>query len=233
MRVLVTRPEQDAQETATRLIARGHTALTVPLLAVRFADGEPISLDDVQAILATSVNGVRALGRRTARRDIALFAVGRQTAAAASALGFKSVRNADGDATALAAAVVRSLDPKAGRVVHVAGADAAGTLVETLVGSGYDARGIVLYFIDAVGSLPEDLAEALKSAALDAVLNFSARSAGILRTCIVNAGLESSCARLVSACISRASVEALAPLRFRELRIAAAPNQDALLDCLG
>jgi uroporphyrinogen-III synthase len=232
MRVLVTRPEQDAQETAARLNARGHTTLVAPLLAVRFIDGDTIALEGIQAILATSVNGVRALARRTTRRDVALFAVGRQTSAAARSLGFKSVSNADGDATALADAVVRSLDPKAGRVVHVAGADAAGTLVERLVASGYDTRAIVLYNIDAVDSLPKALAEALRTTALDAVINFSARSASILRSCILKAGLESSCVTLVSACISRASAEALAPLRFRELRIAAAPNQDALLDCL-
>jgi uroporphyrinogen-III synthase len=232
MRVLVTRPERDAQETAARLIARGHSALIAPLLGVRFAEGGDIALDGVKVLLATSVNGVRALARRTERRDVALFAVGRQTAAAARKLGFGSVRNADGDVTALAEAVRRSIDPKAGRVLHVAGDDAAGTLVETLIASGYDASRVVLYSIDAAASLPDELATALKSAALDAVLNFSARSASIFRTCVVDAGLGAACAPLVSACISRASAEALKPLRFRELRIAAAPNQDALLDCL-
>ena len=44
-------------------------------------------LDGVQAILATSANGVRALARRTPRRDLPLFAVGPQTAARGAEAG--------------------------------------------------------------------------------------------------------------------------------------------------
>ncbi len=85
MRVLVTRPKEDAEETAQLLAARGHQALVAPLLETRFFDGAALTLEGVQAVLATSANGVRALARRTARRDVPLFAVGPQTAEAAKA----------------------------------------------------------------------------------------------------------------------------------------------------
>ena len=71
MRVLVTRPEDDARETAVRLKALGHEPILAPLISIRFIDGPDIDLAGVQALIATSSNGVRALARRTSRRDIA------------------------------------------------------------------------------------------------------------------------------------------------------------------
>ena len=51
MRVLVTRPLEDGEQTARELEARGHQALVAPLLTVAFLDGAELTLDDVQAIL--------------------------------------------------------------------------------------------------------------------------------------------------------------------------------------
>ncbi|HVZ27131.1 MAG TPA: uroporphyrinogen-III synthase, partial [Rhizomicrobium sp.] len=104
MRVLVTRPLEDGTETARQLAARGHEALLAPLLMTCFFGGPDIALDGVQAILVTSANGIRALARRSQRRDLPVFAVGPQTAAEAKKLGFATVRNASGDAEALARA---------------------------------------------------------------------------------------------------------------------------------
>jgi uroporphyrinogen-III synthase len=84
MRILVTRPAEDGADIARRLGDLGHEALLAPLLQVRFRDGAALELDGVQALLATSANGVRALTRQTERRDVPLFAVGPQTADAAA-----------------------------------------------------------------------------------------------------------------------------------------------------
>ena len=65
MRVLVTRPAEDAEETAAELVARGHEPVIAPLVDIRFVEGPPLELDSVQAVLATSRNGVRALSLRT------------------------------------------------------------------------------------------------------------------------------------------------------------------------
>ena len=90
MKVLVTRPIEDGEETARQLALRGHQALLAPLLTTRFLDGPEVMLEGVQAILATSANGVRALARAHTRRDVALFAVGPQTAAEAQSRDFET-----------------------------------------------------------------------------------------------------------------------------------------------
>jgi uroporphyrinogen-III synthase len=232
MRVLVTRAKDEAEDLALLLAARGHRAIIAPLLEIRFEDGPPLELDGVQAILATSANGVRALVRRTARRDIPVFAVGPQTAEAARAAGF-SVRNADGDALALARAASLWAEPAKGALLHPTGADMEGRLGPALREKGFDVRVFTLYEAVGASELPKEAADALSRGDLDAALFYSPRSATLFRDCTMRAGLAGCCNTVTAVAISKAASAALAPLSFKEMRIAAAPNQDALLASLG
>ncbi len=232
MRVLLTRPREDAEAFAARLQERGHEALSAPLLTVRFHEGPPLILDGVQGILATSANGVRALARRTARRELPLFAVGPQTAHEARNAGFARVESADGDVMALAQTLPRWARAAAGALLHATGAEGAGKLAALLIAKGYAVNTAVLYDVVAATSLPQDVVLGIKDGSLDAAVFFSPRSARVFRECVVDAGLSPLCAALIAACISRAAANALPPLSFGEIRVAARPNQAALLQCL-
>jgi uroporphyrinogen-III synthase len=132
MRLLITRPREAAEPLAAILEARGHHSVIAPVMEVRLRDGAPLVLDDIQAVLATSANGVRAFIHRSERRDLPLYAVGPQTAEAAREAGFRSVVSADGDGSALAEKAASELDPEKGALLHAAGAETAGRLKETL-----------------------------------------------------------------------------------------------------
>jgi uroporphyrinogen-III synthase len=229
MRILVTRPREDGEEIAARLAEMGHEALLAPLLTVHFHDGPPLEdsgpdLEDVQAILATSANGIRALARRTARRDFSIFAVGPQTAQEARKSGFTEIKNADGDAKALAEAATRWASRK-GVLLHVCGEDAPGTLAENLSLRGFQVRRCVLYVIKPATQLPPGAAAALKDGALDAAMFFSPRSARIFGVLADGLPTES----LVAMCISQTTAQALITLSFARVAVAARPNQAAML----
>lgn len=228
MRVLITRPEEDATRIAAILKDRGHDSVIAPLLAVRFHDGPEISLDGVQVVLATSANGVRALARRTAQRDVPVFAVGPQTEEEANAHGFRYVRNASGDSRTLAAATAQWASPEKGTLLHVKGAEADGTLATLLKAQGFDVQTRVLYDVAATAALSEHICAKFVRQEIDAALFFSARSAQVFQDCAQ--GLDLSA--VIAVCISESTAAALAPLSFREVRIASAPNQNALLACL-
>ena len=230
MKVLVTRPAEDGAEIAQRLAEMGHEALLAPLLTVEFHDGPPLALDGVQAILATSANGIRALARRTVRRDTPLFAVGPQTATAAEQAGFIRVRSAEGDAMTLAARAAEWADPLKGPLLHAAGQEAPGTLAEILRAQGFQVRRENLYWVHAVRDMPPDAALALSRGVIDAVLFFSPRSAGTFAACVHQAALETR--SLIAICISENTAKALGNMPFSEIRIAPAPNQDSILSCL-
>jgi uroporphyrinogen-III synthase len=222
LRILVTRPLEDGVKIAALLAETGHQAVLAPLLTPHFLDGpDPLSADP-QAVLATSANGVRALARRTARRDVAIFAVGPQTAAEAQAAGFTTVRNAGGDAAMLADAVTRWADPHRG-LLHVCGQEASGVLAQTLGARGFAVQRAVLYRVEAARALPPEVRAALHERTLDAAMFFSPRSGRLF--CELSQGLT---AGLIALCISPATAAALtAP--FAQTRVAAAPNQGAML----
>ncbi|MBU6297108.1 MAG: uroporphyrinogen-III synthase [Alphaproteobacteria bacterium] len=233
MRVLLTRPKEDAEVFAERLRERGHAAVSAPLLTVRFHDGPALALGGVQAILATSANGVRALARRTDRRDLPVFAVGPQTAQEARKAGFARVECANGDVAALSKAVPRWAHTDTGALLHATDAEGARRLAVLLTAKGYAVNAMVLYDVAAATALPQDVVRALREGSLDAAVFFSPRGARIFRECILSADLARACAGLVAVCISQAVAEALSPLSFKEIRVAGRPNQDALLACFG
>lgn len=230
MKVLVTRPAEDGAEIARKLAEMGHEALLAPLLAVEFRDGAPLTLDGVQAILATSANGVRALARRTKARDVPLFAVGPQTAAAAEQAGFIRVRNAAGDAVMLAKRIPDWADPAGGALLHAVGEESGGELAQSLTAKGFQVRTEPLYRVQAARDFPAEAAGLLRRGEAQAALFFSPRSAKTFVECATRAGLSTK--GLIAVCISRNTADALQGLAFSEIRIAAAPHQAALLACL-
>jgi uroporphyrinogen-III synthase len=232
MRILVTRPQDDAEGTAELLAERRHEAIIAPLLDVKFREGDDISLEGVQAILITSANGVRALATRTARRDIQVLAVGPHSAECARDQGFTNVEHASGDAIALADFVSAQYAPADGALLHAAGADTTGYLVERLATRGFTVKSVVLYDAVAVSALPEVARTALEQHSVDAVLIFSPRSARIFLDLVTQAGLAEECRRLQALCISKAAADALGTLAFQAVRVAPHPNQEELLELL-
>ncbi|HEX4271282.1 MAG TPA: uroporphyrinogen-III synthase [Rhizomicrobium sp.] len=232
MRVLVTRPAEDGAETAAWLREMGHQPLLAPLLTTRFLDGPAPALDDVQAILATSANGVRAFVRLSPRRDLPLFAVGPQTTEAAEAAGFSDVRNAQGDARALAHATLDWAAPDKGALLHVSGEQGTGHLHDILTARGFIVRKAVLYRVDAANDLPAEAVVALERKGVDAALFFSPRSAKLFVQLAAKRDL--SVQGVIAVCISAATAAGLeGGPGFAGIRIATRPNQAALLTCLG
>lgn len=220
MRILITRPIEDANATAAILRERGYEPVIKPLLEIYYREDADISLDGAQAILATSANGVRALARKTQHRDATLFVVGAQTAETARAAGFSNVRSADGDARDLARLIIDTADPKCGELLHAAANETRGDLASALQRAGFSVRAVTLYDAVAAKELMVDLSS------IDAVLFYSPRSAAVFAT------LAGACSRILACCISAAAAEALKPLRFREIRVATGPNQEDLLALL-
>jgi uroporphyrinogen-III synthase len=112
MRVAITRAMPEAEITAQRVRELGAEPVIAPLLTI-VPCGYDTNTEDAQAIIFTSINGVRAFpATREARARI--LAVGDATADAARAAGFLDVRSADGDVDALAAlAESHSIRPRA------------------------------------------------------------------------------------------------------------------------
>jgi uroporphyrinogen-III synthase len=229
MRVLVTRPREDADALADSLRAEGVESLVAPLLTIRVLPQATFDLAGVQALLFTSANGVRAFARLSSARTLPAFAVGDATARAARAAGFEQVESAGGAVEDLARVVSTRLGPKAGALLHASGADVAGDLAGALGTLGFEVRRATLYRAVKARRLPVAARRALTDGALDAVLFFSPRSAATFVSLARKDGVEPALARLDALCLSEAVAAVVRQIAWRAVAVAAQPDQPALL----
>jgi len=224
IRVAITRAPPEAAQTAERVRARGATPVIAPLITIepRAFDA---ALDNTQALLFTSTAGARAFAAATSARNVAVLAVGDATAQAARAAGFTEVRSADGDSNALAALALSTLDPKAGKVIHISGAHIAGAMAAALAAHDFKIERRIAYEAVAVAQLPAELAQSF-----DVILFHSARAAEIF------AGFgapyaDRAAAACLSAAVARAAVNSpLGPVIWRRVMVAPHPHDEALVE---
>jgi uroporphyrinogen-III synthase len=217
---------------AAALAGRGVDAVIEPMMEVHFRASVVPDLAEVQAILCTSANGVRALARVTGERDRLLLAVGDATASRARVEGFTNVASAGGDIADLVRLAVTHLRPQGGRLLHVAGEVVAGDLAGALRAQGFSTERIVLYDARPVAALSKSTIRALCSGKIDFAVFFSPRTAAIFVKLANGAGLAACCRTITAVSISAAADAALATLSWRDRHVAAKPSQAAVLDQL-
>jgi uroporphyrinogen-III synthase len=229
-RLLVTRAEPGASETARRIEALGGEAALAPMLSIR---NIPADADTAhaQAVLFTSANGVAAFAAASAARALPVLCVGEATAAAARAAGFARVESADGDAAALVDRARALFAPERGPLIHISGAAVAGDVVGALQAAGFAAERRTFYAADPARRLPDAVLARLRATppTLDAVLLHSPRGAAIFAA-LLNAAAPDAAGALIACCLSenvaRAAARAAA---WAQIVVAAAPREEALL----
>jgi uroporphyrinogen-III synthase len=229
MRVLLLRPESQAQASAVRLNALGHEALIAPALSIEATDTPPPP-GPFAAVIATSSNALPAL--RNAGGAIALvpaFTVGRRTGVALTEAGFGNVASAT-DAWSLARLIIDRIMP--GRLLLVAGRDRKSEPEGSLREAGFDVAIWETYRACTVGGLSRAARAALAGHKLGAVLHYSRRSAETSIVLAREAGLEAEFRTIRHLCLSVDVAEGLQGLAGVEIEVASRPDEDALLALL-
>jgi uroporphyrinogen-III synthase len=230
VRLLLTRPEPDAQRTAAALRAQGHDVITAPLLRIEPAPEAQFDTGPWAAILITSANAapaVAAHARMTELLALPIFAVGRRSADAMAAAGFADVTSADGNVSDLARLVTARLQPAA-HLLYLAGEDRSGDLAGDLRTRGFAVETVVIYRAVAATRLPPAAAQAL-TGGVDGVLHFSRRSAEVFVDAARAAGVLESALQAAHYCLSAPIAEPLAKAGAADIRVAERPNEALLL----
>ncbi len=234
MLLLVTRPQAEAERTAEALRARGHEALIAPVLHIEAVADVQIAAARHAAVLMTSGNAARAVAAHPQRDrflQLPVFAVGRQTARAAADAGFATVVSADGDATDLAR-LVQERSQLGGRLLYLAGSDISRDLAGELGRKGLSVDTVVVYRAVAADSLPGPARMAIETGRLDGVMHYSRRSANIFLDCLRGGELIDRVTALRHYCLSARAAEPLRAAGCLDVRIAAGPRENAMLDLL-
>jgi uroporphyrinogen-III synthase len=232
VRILVTRPELDAERTAQKLRARGCDVLLGPVLRIRHLEEADFGAGPWDAVAMTSANAAHALERHARRMQITrlpVLTVGRRTAEAARAVGFTDTATANGNEQALAHLIGAHV-ARGNKILYLAGEDRAGDLARALVPHGVRVETVVVYRAVAADRLPEPAAAAVRAGDVNGVLHFSRRSAVIYLDCARAAGVLDSALKPFHYCLSNAVAEPLVAAGASRVRVAQSPEENALLD---
>ena len=235
MRLLITRPEPDATKLKARLETLDHEATVEPLMSVTFDDADIVDVADVQAIVATSRNGLAGLKAQNAEKianALPIFAVGKATAIAARALGFRVIITGAGTVHDLIPQIVSACDPQAGLILYLAGDTVTVDLAGELEPHGFRLDAPVVYRMSPAQNFTDSTFEQLATGEIDGVLLFSPRTADIYVELVKKHRVTASVSRMTHYCLSPAIARRLAPLGQIRIETADAPNLDAMLALL-
>ena len=207
-RVLITRPEPGATETAGRVTALGFLPIVAPILSIVATDVR--APDHVAATILTSRNAIAACSRSLHDRPV--FAVGTATAGQATEAGFRRVFNADGDAMALVTLIADTLSPADGPLFLPTGQGQGSGLATCLRQRGFRVLRRIAYQADCVPVLPK-LAEAQLAQGLLAIaMFFSSETSRHFARLIQSAGLVEAVRDVEAVSISERAAVPLRPL---------------------
>ena len=226
MRLLITRPSEDAGALKAKLENLGHQVILSPVLAIAPRADVVIPADDYQFVALTSANAVRCLtgSPHLARlRHLPVLAVGPQSAAAARTAGFSRITEAGGDGTGLARHIIATAKPEAGPVLYLSGHDTASDFTGLLERARFRVRRVIVYDARPAASLAPGTAEA------EGVLLYSPRSARLWLDLAQRHDIPAK--TMVHYCLSP-NIAAILPDGF-VTRIAARPTEESLLEIIG
>lgn len=233
-RVLITRPEPGATETAARIAALGLMPIMVPLQEIETLLARLPPADRVAALVLTSRNAIAPIPLEY--RTLPTWVVGDATAARAREAGFTDLHSADGDAVALASLIAGQMCPSDGTLLLVTGQGHGGPLCGLLRQSSFRVVRRVVYRAEPATHLPPAVAAALTESDPSrppiTVLFFSAAAARVFGRLLQDAGMEHTIQNCEALAISPAVGMALQRHPWGAIHVAARPNQDAMLALL-
>src|SRR3546814_514508 len=142
--VWVTRTDPFNRLTAKRLAGAGYTPLSAPALRIVAAPAPPLTAVP-DALVFTSLNGVRLHRFSPALAGLPVFAVGDHSARYARAQGYRRVTSAAGNIVDLCQAIRLGLRAPAD-ILHLGAMSPAGDLA-AMLGSYYPVRRLPFYSV--------------------------------------------------------------------------------------
>jgi uroporphyrinogen-III synthase len=232
LHLLVTRPEPDASALAARLEALGHRVSLAPLIDIDLAPIPAADLAEADSLIATSRNALRALvasEAADAARGKRLFVVGPGSRALAERKGFRHVVAGPSSAEALVPVILAATaaTPDA-PLLYLAGDAQAIDLAGALAAARRSICTRVVYRQVPRTTLPSAVARDLGAGAVDGVLLYSPRTAGIYADLVATGIERQAIANTVHFCLSVAVAAPLAPLAVATA-IAVQPDSEEML----
>jgi uroporphyrinogen-III synthase len=224
---LIIRPLEDALPLAKDLESKGVGSYLCPLYHPCFLPVSP--LENLQALILTSKNALRAIENQEALKKMPLYAVGDKTAQLAHDMGFSEVMSASGTSQELIQCILQRAHPKAGILWHLSGEIVKGNIVETLNAKGFEARERIVYRIEQTKNLPAPLLSHLQNQKLTHVLFFSSHTTLLFVNLLKMSGLEKLACQMRAICLSQDVALKASTLTWKEIWTSLKPTAQSMM----
>lgn len=228
--VIITRPPPGLAPTMAAVAGLGWRPIAASMLHV-----EPLPLapgtSRPDAIVLTSGQAIAAINR-PAWHDVPCYVVGDATGARARVAGFTHVVMAAGTADDLGA-LLRAALPARGLLLLAVGRGYGRDMAQGLRAAGFRVMRRCVYAVSPEQRLPVQAAQALLAGQVAAILFYSTRTAQAFLAAL-NAAQTAMLGHVVAVAMSAGVANTLvAGPAWRNIRVAARPDQAAMLACLG
>lgn len=225
--VLLTRLHEDSLAVAEELQAMGVKTSIIPLQGVKFF---PLitPLDDIQALVFTSKNGVRAFCRSYSQRDMIVYCVGDGTAELSLKSGFKRVHSAKGNVHNLVDLIKKRCNPSGKMLLYISGKDISHDLGSLL--PDYPVERIVGYEIKDQFELTETDIQALINPSITHVCLFSNKSGERFGKVIKKYKCEETCKGRICVTFSEEVANQVEHLPWEAIKTLDHPSLDAMFE---
>ncbi len=232
MHLLLTRPKSDDDPLPELLRARGHTSVHDPLLRIDFLPLPIIDAANLQAIVVTSSNALRAIAGTKALTDllhIPLYTVGIATANYSKTLGFSRIFPGNSSVSPMILPLLSRIETGWGPVLYLRGEDVAFDLGKPLRDAGHEVQEAVVYRAVAAKAFAAETIAGLARGAITGVVLMSPRTAETYVHLAETAGLVSELSFLPHYCLSERVAAPLGELADVHVRTPKRPNLQELV----
>lgn len=230
--LILTRPEAQSRALAKDIDANfpeKARCIIAPLMAIKHVGALP-DTRHIQAILFTSINGVKAFFAVGGALTVPCYCVGERTATAAREVGFNA-KSSNGTAADLVVMVAKDLKPEDGALLYVRGEIATGDVADKLVECGFLVTSKVLYEQKGRDFLPVTL-DAIAQGEVNAFPLYSPLTARRLAAVFADNPAWPK-HDITALCISDNVAFELQNLTFASVQVAEEPNGAAMLTLIG
>lgn len=229
-RVLVTRPEPGATETARRLTEIGFDPVVLPLTRTLPLTPPAFDPSGVDLVVATSANALRYAPPEllAALADRPMMTVGDRTAQVARNAGWPAPVSAGGDVRNL----IQQVAARSGvtRIAYLCGRVRRQEFEAEMMRLGLTVQAVEVYDVTHIDYSERELAQQVGEPGIDFVLVYSAEAAAALNGLLASLSI-GTLSRPIFLCLSQRIADAL-NVDLARKRVGERPEQDALFAVL-
>lgn len=229
-KILVTRPQPDADDTAGRLNALDLDPVIAPLLEMHPLDPSLPEAKSLAAMVLTSANALRALDQRdqlTSYTHLPVFTVGDRTAAEAALFGFDNITSANGSFTDLVTLLNEQVFDAP--LFYPTTTTGFGDLGDALAVSGAKVLTTRSYEMRPIVELPANIITMLNSGEISAVSLYSRRTAESFCALARNRLDKQAYSALTALCLSENVAAPMIANHFTRIALADYPSEEAMM----